>query len=319
MFTRRTANAPHDERGPVADELEVSARRSCGDFPSLGSGGGQVFQGLETRRGRVRLKLIACEIFCRELCAAVAASPNTVSVEFLPKGLHDIGAGPMRERLQERIDAVPEDQFEAVALGYGLCNNGIAGLCARTRPLVVPRAHDCITLFLGSRERYRTYFDTHPGTYFHTTGWIERGGSAGELEDLSIQRRIGLGRRREEWIAEYGEDNAEYLASVLGDSSRGYSRLTFIEMGVEPDDSFERHSRAYAREKGWIFEKIRGDMTLLRDLVDGRWDEERFLTVPPGSRIKARYDDAIVAAESIEPACESCRKTVGGKKSCGIG
>ncbi len=43
----------------------------------------------------MRLKLIACEIFYRELCAAVARSVNQVDVEFLPKGLHDIGQAGM--------------------------------------------------------------------------------------------------------------------------------------------------------------------------------------------------------------------------------
>ncbi len=34
----------------------------------------------------MRLKLIACEILYRELCAAVARSVNQVDIEFLPKG-----------------------------------------------------------------------------------------------------------------------------------------------------------------------------------------------------------------------------------------
>ena len=42
-----------------------------------------------------RFKLISCEIFTREVCAAVQASPNTIDIEFLPKGLHDIGADGM--------------------------------------------------------------------------------------------------------------------------------------------------------------------------------------------------------------------------------
>ncbi len=247
-----------------------------------------------------RLHLIACEIFRRELCAAIAASPNTVRVEFLPKGLHDIGAAPMRERLQARIDAVPANSCEAILLGYGLCNNGLGGILARDTPLILPRAHDCIALFLGGRRRYREYFDSHPGTYFHTTGWIEHGGDAGDLEELSIQRKIGLGRSFEEWAAEYGEDNAQYLMETLGDVTRRYSRLAFIEMGVEPDDRFERFSRARAAEKGWAFEKLQGDLTLLRDLVNGPWDDERFLRVPPGHRIAARYDEGVVAAAPAE-------------------
>ena len=56
-----------------------------------------------------------------------------------------------------------------------LCSNGLVGLTARNIPVVVPRAHDCITLFLGSKERYLDYFQSHTGVYFKTSGWIERG------------------------------------------------------------------------------------------------------------------------------------------------
>ena len=106
----------------------------------------------------MRLKLIACEILYRELCAAVARSVNQVDVEFLPKGLHDIGQAGMSARLTEVLAAVDESQYDAVLFGYALCSNGLVGLTARRIPLVVPRAHDCITLFLGSKERYLDYF-----------------------------------------------------------------------------------------------------------------------------------------------------------------
>ena len=106
----------------------------------------------------MRLKLIACEIMYRELCTAVARSVNLVDVEFLPKGLHDIGQAGMSSRLAEVLAGVDETRYEAILLGYGLCSNGLVGLAARSIPLVVPRAHDCITLFLGSKERYLEYF-----------------------------------------------------------------------------------------------------------------------------------------------------------------
>jgi hypothetical protein len=111
----------------------------------------------------VRIKLIACEIMYREICAAISRSPNQVDVEFLPKGLHDLASAGMRERLQAALDAVEESKYEAVALGYALCGTGLVGLTARGRPVVLPRAHDCITLFLGGRQRYLDYFNSHPG------------------------------------------------------------------------------------------------------------------------------------------------------------
>jgi len=40
---------------------------------------------------------------------------------------------------------------------------------------VVPRAHDCITLLLGSKERYAKLFGERPGTYWYSAGWLEIG------------------------------------------------------------------------------------------------------------------------------------------------
>src|SRR4051812_1944044 len=165
----------------------------------------------------MRYCLISCEVFYREMCAAIARSPHVVDLTILPKGLHDIGAKPMRERLQAAIDEVDPPRYDAILLGYGLCNNGTAGLIARQIPLVLTRAHDCITLFLGSRDRYLQYFTERPGVYFKTTGWMERGDSSVELSQLSIQQKSGLNLGYQAMVAKYGEDNARYLTEVLGD------------------------------------------------------------------------------------------------------
>jgi hypothetical protein len=244
----------------------------------------------------LHLKLIACEIFYRELCAAVARSVNQVDVEFVPKGLHDIGQAGMSARLGELLAAVDESKYDAILLGYGLCSNGLLGLAARRIPLVVPRAHDCITLFLGSKERYLEYFQSHPGVYFKTTGWIERGEGLNQYHLDSIQHQAGMTQSYEELVAKYGEDNAQFLYEQLCDMTRNYSGLTFIEMGIEPDDRFERQSQQQAAERGWKFQKVPGDMTLIQQLVDGPWAAERFLVVPPGSRVAASFDEQIIKA-----------------------
>ena len=41
-------------------------------------------------------------------------------------------------------------------------------------------------------------------------------------------------------------------------------------------------------------------MSLIRDLVDGRWNPENFLLVPPGWRVVATYDDSIIGAERAQ-------------------
>ncbi|MGE5325884.1 MAG: DUF1638 domain-containing protein [Deltaproteobacteria bacterium] len=244
----------------------------------------------------MRLKLLSCEIFYREFCAAVSRSPNTVDVEFLAKGLHDIGSEGMLERLQTAVDRV-QPIYDAILMGYGLCNNGLAGLTARNVRLVVPRAHDCITLFLGSKERYFEYFENNPGVFYETTGWLERGDINGELSQLALGKKLGMDLSFEEFVARYGEDNARYLWDELGNLARNYRQITFIEMGVEPDSSFERRAREKAQARGWNFKTVKGDMGLIQRLVDGEWDDREFLVVPVGWKISADYDSGIISAQ----------------------
>lgn len=244
----------------------------------------------------MHFRLISCEVLYREMCAAIARSPHAVDIEFLPKGLHDSPSADMLRTVQSLVDRAGERAYDAVLLGYGLCGNGLAGLTARTIPVVLPRAHDCITLFLGAKERYLDYFNQHPGVYFKTTGWIERGGSEGELSQLSLHR-IGFGLSLAEMAAKYGEENARFLIEQQNSYKLKYSQFTFIEMGVEPDDRFERCTREEAARRGWRFEKIRGDMSLIESLVNGDWPPDRFLVVPPGQRVVASYNEGIVSAE----------------------
>lgn len=236
----------------------------------------------------MRLKVISCDVMFREICHLAAHSRNQVDVEFLPKGLHDLKSAEMRERLQAQVDAASASGYEAVAMAYALCGNGLSGLRARSAPLVVPRAHDCITLFLGSRGRYQQYFDTHAGVYFKTSGWIERGGSTNQL--------MGYGADMAQLVAKYGEENAQYLYEELNRYRSTYSRFTYIDMGIEPDGRFESQTRSEAAERGWEFEKISGDLSLLRRLVDGDWSEADFLVVQPGQRIAPTYDSRIIEA-----------------------
>lgn len=243
-------------------------------------------------------KLISCEIFHREMCLAVARSTNTVDVEFLPKGLHNIGCENMLHRIQAAVDRVDASGYEAVLLGYALCSNGICGLTARSIPIVIPRAHDCITLFLGSRQRYLDYFNSHPGTYFLTTGWIERDTVSPELKPDSISHQMGMDLSYEELVAKYGAENAAYLYETLCDTLKNYNQVTFIEMGLEPNDSFEQHAQQEATQRGWTYEKIAGDMSMIQRLLDGPWDEQEFLILQPSQHVVARLDnDSIIAAQ----------------------
>lgn len=244
----------------------------------------------------MRFRLISCEVLYREMCDAVAHSPHQVDVQFLSKGLHDLGGRVMRQELQKQIDAVRADSCDAVLMGYALCGNGLHGLEAREVPVVAPRAHDCIALLMGSRERYAEYFEAYPGTYFRSTGWLERGKG---LQQLAIGRNP-TGASLAELIERYGEENGQYLFEEFTRYEQHYRQLTFIESGLEPGRQFEQQASQEALEKGWTFSKLRGDLHWLRQLVNGDWPAENFLVAPPGCRIVASFDHQIIRIEGSE-------------------
>jgi len=245
----------------------------------------------------MRCLLIACEVLAREAYLCAARSPHVVDIQLLEKGLHDTPE-ILRQELQARID-VAHERYDAVLLGYGLCSNSTADLVAREVPLILPRAHDCITLYLGSRACYEKEFFAHPGTYYYTADYVERsdGVSSVALGAVSDEQRR---KTYEEYVEKFGRDNADYLMEVMGSWASMYSRAAFIEMGVGPSDGAERRAREEADRRGWTFEKLMGTLTLIRKLVDGEWEED-FLVVKPGEQIAATYESRIVEGLTASP------------------
>lgn len=241
-----------------------------------------------------RLKFIGCEIAFREVCLVAAQSRNVVDLEFITKGLHDVERADMLTRVQSRVDAVDPERYTAILLGYGRCSDGVVGLRAGALPLVIPRAHDCITFFLGSRERYQQYVDANPGTYFRTSGWIEREFAR---EPNGVMNKLGLDKTYEEYVAEYGKENADFIWQSISSWQVNYSRLAFIDTGVGVEVRYEDRVRAEAVEHGWEYEHLDGNIALLHRLLDGEWPEDEFVIVPPGGRVVARDDGMILGAE----------------------
>ena len=238
--------------------------------------------------------MIACEILFREACYCAALCDPIIDIQFMKKGLHDIGAEKMSGKLQQAIDEVSTDEYDAILLCYGLCNNGISSLHGKL-PIVIPRAHDCITLLLGSKERYKEYFDNNPGTYFKSSGWIERDASLdGEEADSSVMNQLGLGKSYEDYVELYGEENADYIAEILGNWEENYTKMTFINTKLGNIDLDRSISKEAAETKQWDFEEVEGDIRLILKLMNGQWDEDEFLVIPGGDKIVPSNDEKIV-------------------------
>ena len=248
----------------------------------------------------MKLKLISCEVFRREFEVAIGRAKHRIEPEFIKIGMHN-DPDSLRAELQARIDSTPKGAFDYILLGYALCSRSTAELQARDVPLVLFRAHDCITVFLGSRDRYMEEFTKNPGTYYYTPGFIERWGEVDQEKQLESVRRQLREAKFREYARKYGEDNARYLIEIEESWVTRYSRAVFIDMGIGDAESYRRFVREIAERNGWSFEEIKGSWRLIDSFLSGEWGEDDFLIVPPRHRVSESFDESIMKAEPLRP------------------
>ena len=239
---------------------------------------------------------LSCSALARSIYSIAATVPPAISVQMLDQGLHRV-AENLRESLQTKIDSIQPGEFDAILLVYGICGTSTLGLVARHTPLVIPRVHDCIGLYLGSNERYQIEFDAQPGTYWYSVDYMERKGDGGSL-GASFATEID--DRFDEYVEKYGKDNADYLMEVMGEWGAHYTRAAFIDTGAPDGERYEQMAKDQAKRRGWQFERKLGNQRMLQMLLSGDWTEDEFLTVPPGHKISQSFDDRLLKAVPVE-------------------
>jgi hypothetical protein len=246
----------------------------------------------------MRLAALTCEVLARPVYLCAARSPHVVDVRLNRRGLHDDPPN-LRTILQDEIDATGAP-YDAVTLAYGLCGGATAGLRAGSIPLVIPRAHDCITLFLGDRARYQEEFVANPGTYWYVQDYLERTDEGSPFGGVGAVSDEAARATHEEYVAKYGEDNAAYLMEVLGAWRSHYDRAAFVDMGVAAPlgaAEAEAHARDDAERRGWRFDRMAGELLLVKRLLDGAWDAADYLVLQPGEHLAMSYAEDVIRAE----------------------
>ena len=249
----------------------------------------------------MKLKCIACDALTRPVYYSAAFSKNIVDIQLIKRGLHN-KPEMLRDQIQLTIDQTEED-YHAIVLAYGLCGQAISGLKARSIPIIIPRAHDCITLFLGNRKRYKEQFENNPGTYWYAHDYIERDDGSGSSLSLGPGTTTSdLDSEYQTYVEKYGQDNADYLMSIMGAWQKHYQRAAFIDMQIGDSSKVKEAAKTQAENRGWVFEEIPGNLILLRNLLDGTWLDEKdqdFLIVQPNQTVTIVYNEDIISCEMI--------------------
>ena len=207
---------------------------------------------------------LACKVF-----EGIIDDLEGVSSLFLEYGLHSLPKH-LKLAVQEGIDRIESPSL--VVLGYGLCGNGLDDIRAGKHTLVIPKADDCVAIFMGSRQRYMTQFKKNPGTYYLTKGWFEVGS-----DPLSEYEKL---------IEKYGAETADWL---MEQQYQHYKCLLFIAHRQEDLDAYRPRAlevAAYCDRFGMVYEEYLGSEDFLDQIVEALDTQENwpmnFVVVPPG-------------------------------------
>jgi len=215
-------------------------------------------------------KIIACGSIKPELDRLAEKYPGQVGVEYLPQNLHR-RPDKLREVLQKAIDAT-SDHFHQVVLGYGLCSNGVTGLKAPRQGLYIPRVHDCIAFYLGSRRAYQRIFSDKPGTYHLTRSWIDNQTDPLGLMENEYTERVGAGCAEE----------------TIRTEIRNYRYISYVDTCTGDTEKYRDRARKNAEFFGKEFIEYKGSDRYFSKILDGPYESPDFIYISPGDIVEQK-------------------------------
>ena len=228
----------------------------------------------------LRIKFICCDVFARLAYDVAAKSKHVVDIYLHPMLAHN-EPGHLRSSLQNAVDCTPEDVFDVIVMGYGLCGSASAGLKTHM-PMIIPRMHDCSAMFLGSSDMFSHVFGHRLSTRWRTCGYMERCSDNYGCDYKLNPEYLKL-------LEEYGEENAQYVWETMHPPAET-DEVVYIEI-----DGYEYGStrKIFANEmtaQGKTVEIVKGSTYWFEKLINGPWDEDFFLKLFPGEEIYPIYD-----------------------------
>ena len=197
-----------------------------------------------------RIALLACRVFEKEIALLAAGAGHILETRFFEVGLHD-RSDQLREKLQSELQSVSSrDDIDAVVLAYGLCGRGTAGLRPLRHMLVIPRAHDCITVFMGSKEAYAAHQRRCPSCIYYSPGWNRERRVPGPERLAVLQSELAK---------KYATDDVEMLIETERELWAMHDTVAYLDLGTDDAETEAAYAKKCADWLGWKFERLAGD------------------------------------------------------------
>jgi hypothetical protein len=196
----------------------------------------------------MKIGIVACETFERGLELLTKDDPDIAYKEYLEFGLHE-WPDNLKKTVIDKVNSL-EGRVDAVLLGYGICNS----LRDITEQLKVPTIQlvgdDCIGVLITPAE-YDRERKICAGTLYHTPYFAK-------------MNREWFERKMRDQMPNYEElgIDVDWFLEKMFD---GYSRVLFIDDGLDEIERFKAMSEKFATERNLRFECRMGTFSCLTD------------------------------------------------------
>jgi len=195
----------------------------------------------------MRIGIIACETFHRDLDHIIGEDTDIVYKEYLEFGLHEWPEN-LKKAVIDKVNGL-EGKVDAVLLGYGICNS----LKDVTKVMRVPTVQlvgdDCIGVML-TQEEYDRERKKCAGTMYHTPYFAE-------MNREWFEKKL---RKELPNYAELGVSVDWFLEKMF----EGYSRVLFIDDGLGGIEKSMELSRRFAADLKLKHECRNGTLAMLK-------------------------------------------------------
>lgn len=236
---------------------------------------------------------IYCEVLEEYIMSAYKGAPFECIFDKIPKDMH---TNPvlLNKELKKRLSAADKipttpnaDGIDGVILGIALCGGALEGIFSLNHRLIIPKAHDCISFFLGSGKRYNELFYKYGGkAFWFTTSFLKQ-------DYLPTKKHFS--KLKSEYIEKFDEESADYLIETEIDSLSQYKYIVKIDNLDKPDIELAKAAKECESEYGWKLCEFSTDLSLFNAILNGNWNEEDFLIVPAGKTVIKTNDKNIIS------------------------
>ncbi len=244
----------------------------------------------------MKLLIICCGVLKDELEYISKKVKTNFDILIVPEHLH-LEPEKLKIEIQKLLDetikepTINEDTngYDFVVLAFGLCGGALNGIKTNKHTVIVPKAHDCITFFLGSKEKFNRLFNEYGGkAYWFTKCFLKQG---------FLPTKENLENKRLEYMQKFDEDSASYLIETENTSFSNYNTCAMIDDLKNPSKELKDSVNSCSLEFNWNIIKHCFNDELFSKIVSGKYNEKEFLVVPPYKTIRQSDNEEIITYE----------------------